>query len=383
MAPPVQPPIPLFPPPATLTFVEDSGLQGAVKAATDKLTSARGGKAPVFRLAIIDLGDESPSSTLKFGAFNGDKIDFIASEAKLIALYAAFALRDMVERFSAALKAAQMEKAVKLQAIGVKVPPAPNLFAALRANMDPAILSAADPRLAHIAQDERLPKYEAVFTVPASGVPHFKGEFLNALFKMIVNSDNNAASTVTMGVGFAYISGAMRAANLLVDGKGPWLSADFANHYHPLMDSANDNMVGQAGTALSMAKLMSIIMTGAVHMGSNAFEGMKMLLHDAVNGPDTPFLTRSAPNFTDPHDTDPTKAPLRIPRDKITHIKLGRDWLKKSNGGFAVGSEVWRLKGLNKADKVYALAFQNLLWHFNSSEDLAWVIWNAIENYEP
>src|SRR5262249_23886149 len=113
MAPPIQPLVPLFPPPPTLKFAEDSKLQGAVKNATDKLTQARG-KAPGFRLAIIDLGDESSSGTLKYGAYNGDTVDFIASEAKVIALYSAFALRDMVERFSAALKARTLvQKAVQ------------------------------------------------------------------------------------------------------------------------------------------------------------------------------------------------------------------------------------------------------------------------------
>jgi len=367
MAPPVQ----LFPPPPTLKFAEDSKLQGAVKTATDELTRARG-KAPVFRLAIVDLADESSSSTLKFGAYNGNTIDFIASEAKIIALYAAFALRDMVVRFSAALKAGT----------GSKASPKPDLFDALRATMDPAILDAADPRLASIARQERLPNYKAIFTVPPDGVPHFIGSFINALQQMIVPSDNNAASTVIMSVGFAYISGAMKAANLLVGGKGPWLSADFAEHYHPLMDSTNDNMVGQAGTALSMAQLMSIIVTGAVPMHSDSFQHMKRLLHDAVNGVDVPFLTRSPPDFTDDSDTDPTKAPLRIPRSKITHIKLGKDELKKSNGGYGVGSEVWRLQGLYKPDKVYALAFQNLIWHFSPSEDVAFVIRRAISEYE-
>src|SRR5262249_28510033 len=146
--------------------------------------------------------------------------------------------------------------------------------------------------------------------------------------EMIVPSSDTAASRVIMSVGFAYISGAMKAANLLVDGKGPWLSADFEMHYHPLMDSENDNMVGHAGTALSMAKLMSIIVTGGGPMSVDSFTDRKRMLHDAVDGPNTPFLTRPRPDFKDPSDTDPAIPPLRIPRDKITHIKLGLERLK-------------------------------------------------------
>jgi hypothetical protein len=382
MAPPVTPVIPLFPAPPTLKFAEDRKLQGAVKTAIDELTRARG-KAPVFRLAIIDLANESASGTLKFGAYNGDTVDFIASEAKLIALYAAFALRDMVQRFYAVLKASAMIRKVVRALGGPKPPPEPALFDALRADMNPAILDAADKRLAGIDRDERVPNYKAMFTVPAGGVPQFTGPFLNALRQMIVPSSNTAASTVIMSVGFAYISGAMQAANLMAGGKGPWLSADYTKaHYHPLMDSVNDNMVGQAGTALSLAKLMSIIVTGAVPMGSDSFTHMKKLLHDAVDGPDTPLLTRSAPDFTDDSDTDPTKPPLRIPRSKITHIKLGQEWLKPRNGGHSVWSEVWRLEGLSKPEKVYALAFQNMIGDFDDPADLAFVIRRAIKAYE-
>jgi hypothetical protein len=382
MAPPVQPPVPLFPPPPTLKFAEDGKLQGAVKKATDSVTRTRG-KAPVFRVAIVDLADESPSGTLKFGAYNGDTVDFIASEAKLIALYAAFALRDMVERFAAALKTGTALVGKVVQALGAsKAPPAPDLFDALRANMNRAILDAADPRLAGIDRDERLPDYKAVFDVLSGGAPHFTTPFQNALREMIVPSNNDAASTVISGVGFAYISGAMKAAGLLAGGKGPWLSADFAAHYHPLMDSANDNMVGQAGTALSLAKLMALVVTGAVPIRSDSFKHMKRLLHDAVDGPDKPFLTRPPPDFKDKSDTDPTKPPLRIPRSNITHIKLGEERLKPRNGGYKVGSEVWRLEGLYKTEKVYAVSFQNLAWRVDSPADLAFVIRDAIWEYE-
>jgi hypothetical protein len=370
MAPRVQPPVPLFPSPPGLKFAQDSKLQGAVKLATDKLKEARK-KAPVFRLAIIDLGDESSSATLNYGEYNGNTVDFIASEAKVIALYSAFALRDMVERY-----AAQLRSGVKP---GKGAPP--DLFDALRANMNPAILDAADSRLAGIDRDERLPDYKSVFDAPG-GVPHFSTTFRNAMHEMIVPSDNGAASTVIMGVGFAYISGAVKAAGLLVDGKGPWLSADFASHYHPLMSSTNDNMVGQAGTALGMAKLMAIIATQAVSIRGDSFQHMKRLLHEAVDGVDTPFLTRDPPYFTDDSDTDKSKAPLRIPRDKITHIKLGWERLKPVNGKAPVGSEVWRLEGLYKPDKKYALSFQNLDWRYTSPEDVAYAIRKALQEYE-
>jgi hypothetical protein len=109
---------------------------------------------------------------------------------------------------------------------------------------------------------------------------------------------------------------------------------------------------------------------------------MKLLLGAAVNGDDKPYLTRPAPDFRDPSDADPSKGPLRIPRTKITHNKLGWEKLKPSNGLHVLGSEVFRLQGLYKSNKAYAIAHQNLIWHFTKSEDLAWVIRRAINEYE-
>lgn len=379
MAPP--PPITLFPPTPALKFAPDTKLQAAVKAAVDELAKARK-KPQAFRLAIIDLGDENHATTMKYGAHDGDTVDFIASEAKLIALYAAFALRDMVERFAALRMMRALGQSFGAVIGGTKPKPQPDLFDALRAEIDPHILTAADGRLAHIDRAKRLPDYKAVFELRPNGTPHFTNAFRAALREMIVPSSNKDASTVIMNVGFAYISGAMKAAQLFVGGKGPWLSADFAENYYPLIHSTNDDAVGQAGTALSMAKLMSLIVTGAVAIRGDSFVHMKRLLADAVTGIDTPLLTRDPPHFVDDADTDRTKAPLRIPRDRITHIKLGQDWLKKTNGGHTVWSEAWRLKGLYKPGRVYAVSYQNLLTQFTGPPDMAFVIRRAISAYE-
>ena len=367
--------VPHFPPAPTVKFVDDSKLQGAVKIAIDELTKARK-KAPVFRLAIIDLGDESSTATLKFGHHNGNTVDFIASEAKIIALYGAFALRDLVERFAAAWRAV-----VPAPKPGMIPIASPDVFSALLVSLRQHILNAGDPRLAVIPEAKRLPDFKTMFDPPSAGSPHFAGTFINALHEMIVPSSNTAASTVIMSVGFAYLSGAMKAAGLQVGGKGPWLSADFAGNYYPLMSSTNDDAVGQAGTALTMAKLMAIIATQSVaFQRADAYKHMKKLLAKAVDGDDQPFLTRDT--VRDPSDEDASKPPLRIPRHKITHIKLGWEKLKLTNGGHAVGSETFRLQGLYRPQKVYAVAFQNLNWHYTSSEDLAFAVRRAIAEYE-
>ena len=370
MAPPVKPPVPLFPPAPSITFAEDGKMKRAIETARDEL------KKPTFRLAIIDL-DGSP---LKFGVHEPqpDTMDYIASEAKVIALYGAFALRDMVCRFHSARVGAAMGATI-LAALAGKPAPKPakqlGLFDALRAEVNPAILAAADPLLGSTKASERLPRYEHMFVAPKGGAPDFTGQYRNWLRQMIVPSSNSGAMECIHGVGYAYLNGAMKEALLFKGGKGPWLAGDFIGKYtYARIDSANDQGVAQAGTALSMAKLMAIIVKGAVPLHGDSFDRMKGLLHDAVKGPDTPFLTRAAPYFSDDA--------LRIPSDKITHIKLGFGPLKARNGGQAVGSEVWRLEGLYKTSKAYALAYHNLDWTTSSSEDLAQMIRRAIQLYE-
>ncbi len=372
MAPPVLPPVPLFPSTPSIGFTRDDKLNRAVAAAVDELKTARSGVAPVFRLAIIDLGGGSP---LKWGGYNADTMDYIASEAKIAALYAAFALRDMIRRFAASKTISAVVASIGAKLGGTKPPKMPSLFDMLRAEMDPAILAISHPLLAHTKQSERLPDYDSMFVAPLSGMLDFTGAYRNSMRAMIVPSSNTGAMNCVHGIGYAYLNGAMKDALLFKDGVGPWLAGDFIGQYtYARIDSANDQGVAQAGTAFSIAKLMAIIMLHSVTLGADAYGQMETLLHDAVSGPDTPFLTRSPPDFT---DND-----LRIPRNKITHIKLGLGPLKSKNGGQSVGSEVWRLEGLFKPDKVYVLSYQNLDWTKTSSEDLAFVIRRAIQSYE-
>jgi hypothetical protein len=298
----------------------------------------------------------------------------------------------MVRRFAAAAKlraaaavATGFAAATIRGALGVPKPPAPGarpatLFDMLRAEVDPVILSIAHPLLGSTRRYERLPIYEKVFTLPAGGVPDFTGHYKTALREMIVPSSDTAAEDVIQGIGYAYLNGAMKAAQLFkdvagTDGVGPWLGGDFGTSYtYARIQTQNDQAVAQCGTALSMAKLMAIIVKHGVALDGDAFTQMETLLHDAVSGIDTPFLTRPAPEFS--NDA------LRIPRDKVTHNKLGWEHLKPVNGGQVVGSECTRLQGLFRADKAYALSYQNLDWTKSRSADVAFMIRRAIEIYE-
>lgn len=373
MAPPVQPPVRLFPPAPFLSFVEFDKLKRAVATAASDLAGARGGTSPTFRLAIIDLEGAAP---LKWGGHNADTMDFIASEAKVIALYGAFALRDMVRRLHD-LRVLRAFKANALHALGLGEPWAQRgtLFDQLRAEVDPVLLAQAHPMLRGVKQSEKLPRYADMFTATRDVRPDFTGSYTTHLRAMIVPSSNSGAMSCIHGVGYAYLNGAMQDLGLLKGNTGPWLGGDFIGKYtYARVDSANDQGVAQAGTALGMAKLMAIIMRQAVMMEEDSFKHMATLMADAVRGPDTPFLARNPPDFNDDR--------LRFPLDKITHIKLGLADLKARNGGFSVGSEVMRLKGLLKPNREYAVAYQNLDWRVFGSADVAFVIRRALDIYE-
>src|SRR5262245_39287796 len=102
------PPIPLFPPRPSVGFANDPKLQRAVDTALGELGAARKGTIP-FCLAIIDL---SGSGNLGYGAYKPDEIDYVASAAKVAAMLAAFALRDLTQRLFAARKAVQIAEAL-------------------------------------------------------------------------------------------------------------------------------------------------------------------------------------------------------------------------------------------------------------------------------
>lgn len=101
--PPPSPPIPLFPTPPKIKLITTAKLHIALQAAINAVAIA--GKPPPFSLTIVDLlstgagGDDYASATFKPGAEH-----YAASMLKVACLYAAHALRDLVQRFARARK---------------------------------------------------------------------------------------------------------------------------------------------------------------------------------------------------------------------------------------------------------------------------------------
>lgn len=401
MAPPVTPLVPLFPSPR-ITFKEDGKLQGAINTALGTLGTAvkesnkrrqdafdanrathPKDKPPIplstalpFSFAIIDLGSGNP---LKYGAYNGDHLHYIASGAKLAALYAAFALRDMVKRFSSTAQFWRGVDAMLSSILHAKPGKPVPLTDAMVAIMNPGILAAAPPAIQAAAKGASMvPSYDDVFLkMPpgSSAAPDFRGDFKTALHQMIVPSDNDAAGRCIRGVGYAYINGALDALHLpsKKGEPGVWLAGDYVAYHYVYVNSLNDGLVAQAGSALAMAQLMALIVNDGILEKSDCDE-MKILLKQASEGIDVPFMTRAS-----------IPADWRVdPRTKVTHAKLGRGPLKLAKGSKEydyVVSETFRLSGYQKA-KNYVIVFQNVDGKQTSTPEVALMLHQAIELYE-
>ena len=392
------PPLPLFPTP-TLKFTMDEELGKAIKKAREEMVAAvKSGneanrkqfeedrkknpklKAPYvwsldapFSLAIIDLGDGGASSTLKCGGFNADSLHYIASGAKIAAMFAAYALRDMVWRFWAGARAAQAMVERAAGEFMVKAPPLPDLDSLLQKQVDREILAAAPATIRARASRAApmVPAYDDVFTMPTTGSPikpDFRGDFTAAMRLMIVPSDNDAAGTCIRGVGYAYLNAALAALRLpsKKGEPGVWLAGDYGNYTYVYVNTTNDALAAQAGSAMAMAQLMAMILNNGILSAGDCGE-MRALLADATRGPDQPFLSRDAMEG------------LKIPLAKITHAKLGRGPLDV--GGHVV-SETFRLAAPRKPGRNYCVAFQNVDNKGANLREVAFMLLRAIEIYE-
>jgi hypothetical protein len=367
------PPVALFPPRPTLAFTTDPGLQDAVDAAIAELETARGGTVP-FSFAIIDL---EGTETLKCGSFNPDEIDYIASSAKVAAMLAAYALRDMARRFYFQLKVAAGMAGMAAAsggpgAIARVMAAGPTLFEALRMQMDPEIEDNSPALLHPVRREHRVPQYAQVFAPAPKGAwapPDFSGSFRASMKAMIVPSDNSGAGRVIRGVGYGYLNGLLEHFGLFDPDTptGIWLAGDFVGVYpYVRINSANDGGVAQAGSALAMAQMMALIVNRACVDPASCDE-MRTLLAQASKGIDQPFVSRGD-----------VRANLRIPLSKITHAKLGYGPLK---AGSNVASEIFRIEGLEQAGKSYVVSYQNVKDNEPTNE-VAQVIRRTLQAYE-
>jgi hypothetical protein len=349
--PDVPPPaarVPLFPTAVAPVLAADSKLQAAlanaVAAAETRRRLARGSFPIPF--AIAEVTDTRPFA---FAGHRGNEMDYIASEAKVQVMFAAYALRDLARRFATAR--------------GITAPA--DLFTQLGRDITPLLRSTV-PRIAsatNITDRHRDPSYTAalVATVNVTGPVsvEFSSAFRSDLERMIVVSDNSSAGRCVRAVGYAYLNGVLRACGLFdaTNDTGLWEAADFHGGDPPFTATrwpsvrvpvANDRDVGQAGTTRSMVELVSLI-------------AAKLIIDPAACDEMLGHLHRAA---VPPTQVDRVFArePGILRRGAITHNKIGIGPLNAGpDAGRSVFSEVSILDSPAASGRRYVVAWQNLV----------------------
>lgn len=326
--------IPLFPPKPANPLTTNPKMETALKNAVTKLEKDRQLKPGAFpvRFTLVDI--TNASGLFPAAGYLETETDYIASEAKVAVMYAAYTLRDMVQRFAA------------LTAVN----PA-NLFARLAGQMNSSIVKASNGIARSLLMDlHRVPSYQNVFAVQPTTWGHratvaFTPGFNKALEGMIVPSNNADAGTCVRGVGYGYLNGALAAGGFFDPsiGQGLWVAGDFQGGKkwpYVRIVSRNDGFVAQAGTTREMAKLVSLIMTNRLLDPASCAEMRGRLAR--TTGVDKPWVARTG---------------IFRP-GTITHNKLGLGPLKS---GKSVRSEVSVYQSPVATGRRYVVAWQNLV----------------------
>lgn len=328
-------PVSLFPPKPADPLTANLKMEGALKSAIAKFEKDRKLKPGTFpvRFTFVEITD--PSGSFPPAGYLETKTDYIASEAKVVVMYSAYALRDMVRRFAASPGANSA-----------------NLFTRLAKEMDPSIIKASKNIARSLLMDDhRVPSYRNVFAMQPTTwglrvTVAFTPGFNSALEGMIVPSNNVHAGTCVRGVGYGYLNGALAEGGFFnpSSDQGLWVAGDFQQGKkwpYVRIVSSNDGLVAQAGTTRDMAKLVALIMTDRVLDPASCNE-MRGRLARAAKGIDTPWVAR----------TGVFKA------GTITHNKLGLGPLKS---GKLVRSEISVYQSPVARGRRYVVAWHNLV----------------------
>jgi Zinc carboxypeptidase len=391
-APSVVPPamaVPLFRPKVADPLDPNAKFQAALDAAITALETRRSLSAGTMPIPIALAEVTDTSGTFPFAGYRADEVDYIASEAKVAVMYAAFALKDMAQRFADAQT----------------IPPA-DLFTRLVADMNPTI-RAVVPAIAsatNLNDMQREPGYKrkrvhandvdmltAAPKAVGGSTVSFTTNFQSALEAMIIPSSNQGAARCVHAVGYGYLNGALEAGGFFdstlapTPGHGLWVAGDFQEAKdwpYVRVNSANDAGVAQAGTARQMVKLVSLIFAKRL-LDTAACDAMFDLLHKAALG--VPRQRTVAHPVDEPFVGRATAGILRA--GSITHNKLGLGPLKRA--GMEVASEVTVLAAPVAPDRTYVVAWQNLEWPLAADDptpitftDVATLIRDTIKEFE-
>jgi hypothetical protein len=310
---------------------------------------------------IADVTDASKAFPV--ADYNGNEVDFIASGAKVIVLFAALELRLMVRRFVQELG---IQRTSDLLAALDKL--APQIQKAV-----PLIRDAKDVngRKVPIDDAQRMPNWSRIFKFDDSSgtvTVNFKGaiakettgldpksyDFGHSLFDMIVNSGDDTARNCIDAIGYAFMNGALEAGGFFerpgADPKtfrGLWVGGNYAFETIRGEMSVNDGAAQFGGTTRQLAKLMALIRKGTFKDPADPAGDLAwFLLSNAGSGAFPPALQ----NFTD---------------EKFVYVLNKLGWAQLGRGDPRdnfVASESALIRSTGK-NKLYAVAWQNMAVH--------------------
>ena len=313
MAPPQPPPvpIPLFPAAPNVNLVTDQKLQDALLAVTKGLTNKD------YGLTIVDTGKAAAgTSNFPSASVNGDVEHYAASMLKVACMYAAFALRDLAQRFNMARKPTDPD----------------DFFRKIKDELDP-LIEVCCPMITGHAPSVRLPKWRDMFAATGNSKAlnvHFAHDYATSMVKMIVPSKNEDAGRCIRGVGYAYLNGLMLKHGFFDDApkarKGIWLAGDYGGSEVVTISCDNDVDTKQGATSNTMARLGLAIFVQRILPGTSSGQ-MVQLLKMSAEGSDSSYFTRTE-IFTDP-------AQKALTHKQVTHGKIGLGELKSKRKVFS------------------------------------------------
>jgi hypothetical protein len=194
-------------------------------------------------VALIDLSARARrpdgSGWTTSDGWNMDDQRFVASLAKIAALFAAFRLRHNLRIAANETSAKDGNEAFKMVTEDWK-----------------GVVQTAIP-----AGKPDFPQFDKIFTIRgATGAwdIDFTKEYRGHLELMIGHSDNHSASVCIDRLGFQYINGALEAEGLYVAGRGGiWLGGNYAGR--AWMAEPSKKLTHQGATASSVARFLTLL----------------------------------------------------------------------------------------------------------------------------
>jgi Beta-lactamase enzyme family len=253
--------------PTKLGWAPSDSLQSCVKGFSTKAPFSHMG------IALVDL---TRASQIGYAGWNDQQQIYVASLAKIGAMFAAFQLRQAVRAAVVGLRAADSDELWKTiteawsPLVSSRVPGRPADF----------------PKLSSIFEASGGPgHWEIDFTDEQKGWSDIKklGDslpgnlgFRDRMKLMIANSSNRAAASCIDDVGFQYLNGALAAEGLFSnsDGTGIRIALDYGGHRWGKLSGGGS---AQGATAVAVARFMALVETNRL-VDADASNEMRELM---------------------------------------------------------------------------------------------------------